>query len=549
VLHLSATYVHAGDAVRGLESADGYLTQPVEPQVLIATVRALLRIRQVETALRESEARHRTFFEHNPVPTWVLDAATRRVIAVNTAALDQYGYSREEFLSTATDDLGYPLDRAAPAASGPGTALWRHRTKRGAMIEAEITEAALTIGAEPVLLVMAQDVTDRRQAEQARTDRLAAEQRARQDAEAANRTKDEFLAMLGHELRNPLSAIGTALAIVERSGADPATVTRALNIAARQVQNLGRLLDDLLDVARLMSGKMSLQPQALDLAVGVSQTAASFQALAREAGHRLVVDPHEVWIRGDGTRLDQMVGNLLSNAMKYTPRGGVITVGVKPVGDEAVLTVEDTGIGIDPALLPRVFDLFVQGSQALDRARGGLGLGLTLVKRLVELHGGKVDAASEGAGRGSCFTVRLPATARPAPAVPGTRMPKPARRRIVIVEDHDDSRTVLRHLLELEGHEVHAAADGATGVDQIVGLRPEIALVDLGLPGIDGYEVARRIRKACGDSVYIVALTGYDLAEYRRRSREAGFDDHLVKPVAPDVLGRVLGAARRPAAS
>jgi signal transduction histidine kinase len=284
--------------------------------------------------------------------------------------------------------------------------------------------------------------------------------------------KDKFLAMLGHELRNPLAAIATALAIVERTGAEPGTVTRALAIAGRQVQHLGRILDDLLDVGRLISGKMSLQRQALDLAAVVAQTAASSQATARESGHRLVVDAREVWIRGDGTRLDEIVGNLLSNAVKYTPPGGVITLSVRPVGDEAVLTVEDTGIGIDAALLPRVFDLFVQGAQMLDRTRGGLGLGLTLVKRLVELHGGRVEAASEGPGRGSRFTVRFPAIPLPhvtlgrgAPLAPGTEAPPapaPRSRRIVIVEDHEDSRTMLRQLLELKGHEVYEAA-GAPG--------------------------------------------------------------------------------------
>jgi PAS domain S-box-containing protein len=545
VLHLSATFVHAVDAVRGLDGgADGYLTQPVDPPVLLATIRALLRTRQAEAALRESEARHRALFEHNPVPTWVLEGTTRRIVAVNAAALARYGYEREELLAMTIDELGHPLDDRleAPRGPDPEATLWRHRTKGGPPIDVELTEASLDFGSEHMRLVMARDVTDRRQVEQAQAALLAMEQRARQDAETANRMKDEFLAMLGHELRNPLAAITAAVGVLERSGT-PATVASALAIASRQVQHLARILDDLLDVGRLTAGKMHLQPHALELGAVVAHTAASFRAAAREAGHRLVVDPHPVWVRGDATRLDEIVGNLLSNAVKYTPGGGLITVTVGPVGDEAVLSVEDTGIGIDPALGARVFDLFVQGAQALDRAGGGLGLGLALVKRLVELHGGAVEVASAGRGRGSRFTVRLPAIAPPEPEPAGSPDPPASRRRVVVVEDHADSRAMLRQLLELGGHEVHESADGLAGAEEIVRVRPDVALVDLGLPGLDGYEVARRVRQACGESVYMVALTGYDLAEYRLRSREAGFDAHLVKPVTPDMLARVLARA------
>ena len=542
VLHLSATFVHAGDAVRGLDGgADGYLTHPVDSRMLIATVRALLRVRQVEGDLRESEARHRTLFERNPVPTWVLQAETRRVIAVNAAALEQYGYTREEFLAMAIDDLGHCLgDQGEETRRAEGATLWRHRTKRGAQIDVELTEVGLAFGREPVRLVMAHDVTDRRRVEQAQAALLGVEQRARQDAEAASQMKDEFLAMLGHELRNPLAAIATAVAVLERSGTEPAAAARAVAVASRQVQHLERILDDLLDVGRLMAGKMRLQPHSLELASVVRQTAASFQAAAGEAGHRLVVDAREVWIRGDATRLDEIVGNLLSNAVKYTPRGGVITVSVGPRDGEAVIAVGDTGIGIDAALLPRVFDLFVQGAQMLDRSGGGLGLGLALVKRLVDLHGGTVEATSEGPGGGSRFTIRLPAIPRPSelpePAPPLAAAPK----RIMVVEDHEDSRVMLRQLLELKGHHVYEAADGRAGVQEILRVRPDVALVDLGLPGLDGYEVARKVREVCRQDVYLVALTGYDLADYRQRSRDAGFDAHLVKPVAPDVLARIL---------
>jgi CheY-like chemotaxis protein/anti-sigma regulatory factor (Ser/Thr protein kinase) len=254
----------------------------------------------------------------------------------------------------------------------------------------------------------------------------------------------------------------------------------------------------------------------------------------------ITVQATPVWVSADPTRLEQVLTNLLANALKYTPAGGEIAVSVAREHRHAVLRVRDSGVGIRPELLPRVFDLFVQGDRSLERTSGGLGIGLTLVRHLVELHGGTVEAASAGAGRGSTFTVRLPAvTAPPAPVASGPAPAAGVARRVLVVEDNDDAREMLRNLLRLLGHEVHEARDGASGVDEARRLRPDVALIDIGLPGIDGYEVARRIR-ADVPGARLVAVTGYGQPEDRERTRAAGFDVHLVKPVDPDQLQEVL---------
>ena len=363
---------------------------------------------------------------------------------------------------------------------------------------------------------------------------------ARQEAEAANRAKDEFLAMLGHELRNPLGAISNAahvLGLVENAGP---LVVRAQGIISRQVVQLGRVVDDLLDVSRVTSGKIALEPRPLDLAELARRVAALIGP-----PHVVLVDATEVWVDADAARLEQVMVNLLQNAVKYTPAGGEIRVLVTPEGRDAVLSIRDSGVGIAPEFLPRVFDIFVQGDHSLDRSKGGLGIGLTLVRRLVEQHGGSVAVASEGTGKGSTFTVRLPAIARPVE----TRVPAPAprptaARRVLVIEDNDDSRQMLRELIRLLGHEVYEAVDGVTGVSSALTLEPDLALVDIGLPGIDGYEVARRLREHPGGRrLLLVALTGYGLPEDRERSRSAGFDLHLVKPVDPARLAELLADA------
>jgi PAS domain S-box-containing protein len=364
---------------------------------------------------------------------------------------------------------------------------------------------------------------------------------ARSEAEAANRTKDEFLAMLGHELRNPLGAISSAAHVLSRTSGGNSATARASEIIGRQVQHLARIVDDLLDVSRVVAGKVVLRLQPVDLGE-IARRVATLHGGPAGARHVIYVQTNPTWVSADPTRLEQVVTNLLANAVKYTPAGGEITVSVRREGDHGVLTVRDTGVGIRPELLPRVFDLFVQSDRSLERSGGGLGIGLSLVRQLIELHGGTVEAASPGPGRGSTFTVRLPVLAGPADADDAAR-PAVAGppRRVLVIEDNDDAREMLRNLLRMFGHEVHEACDGARGLEEARRLRPDAALIDIGLPGMDGYEVARRIR-ADLPGARLVALTGYGQPEDRERALAAGFDAHLVKPVDPDQLQRLLAA-------
>ncbi|HET9681989.1 MAG TPA: ATP-binding protein, partial [Candidatus Limnocylindrales bacterium] len=368
-----------------------------------------------------------------------------------------------------------------------------------------------------------------------------AEKAARATAEAASRAKDEFLAMLGHELRNPLGAITTALRVVDQCGLADDRGTRAREIIGRQMGSLVRLVDDLLDVGRLTTGKIALARAPVDLAAVVRRgvtAVTSEDSLARIECR--AAEP--VWMQADETRLEQIVSNLLGNALKFTPPDGRIVVEVWAAGGEAILRAEDTGMGIPPDLLPRIFDLFVQGETELHRPRAGLGIGLTLVRRLVDLHGGHVEAASGGLGLGSVFTVRFPLAApavEAAAALPAVTSAA-ARRRVLVVEDSDDAREMLRYLLERAGHEVYGAADGATGLERALSLGPDVAVVDVGLPGLDGYELARRIRASGRSEMYLVAVTGYGQSEARQRGLEAGFDAYLTKPIAPDRLIEVI---------
>lgn len=369
----------------------------------------------------------------------------------------------------------------------------------------------------------------------------------RQAAERTSHAKDEFLAMLGHELRNPLSAISSAAALIDMPGAGLETASRARQIIGRQSQHLSRIVDDLLDLSRAMSGKILLARRPVDMASLVGACLDTFRATGRTSGYRIDVDLAPNWVDGDPTRLEQIATNLIDNALKYTPSGGSIDIRIGAEDDEVLLTVSDTGVGIGPELLPHVFDVFVQGSISLDRAQGGLGIGLSLVRRLVELHGGSVSATSAGGGAGSSFTIRLPRAEpaeanAPAASVPETACAKPA---VLLIEDNEDGREMMATMLDVYGYPVLQSADGLDGVQQALTQLPKVALVDIGLPGIDGYEVARRLRaNPETQAMRLIALTGYGLAEDQRRVLEAGFDMHLVKPVD---IAQLLGALGEPA--
>ncbi|BDT58762.1 hypothetical protein MasN3_22560 [Massilia varians] len=377
--------------------------------------------------------------------------------------------------------------------------------------------------------------------------RLVREMEERRDAERKSHAKDEFLAMLGHELRNPLSAISSASSLIGMAGANAETVSRAKQIIQRQSQHLSRIVDDLLDLSRAMSGKILLSRKPIDLSNLVSGCLETLRATGRSAGYRISVDLAPNWVDGDPTRLEQITTNLLDNALKYTPAGGGIDVGVAQSGQDVVLTVRDTGVGIPEELLPHVFDVFVQGAISIDRSQGGLGIGLSLVRRLVELHGGSVSAHSDGSGSGSTFMIRLPRTEPLLPATgaqqsSGDNSGKPA---VLLIEDNEDGREMMATMLAAHGFPVDTAADGLQGVAAALTGRPAAALVDIGLPGIDGYEVARRLRGDPATShIRLIALTGYGLAEDKRRVMEAGFDQHLVKPVGMDQLLEALAPAQ-----
>ncbi|HXH83495.1 MAG TPA: GAF domain-containing protein [Candidatus Tectomicrobia bacterium] len=362
-------------------------------------------------------------------------------------------------------------------------------------------------------------------------------------AQRADRHKDEFLAILAHELRSPLTPILSAMRIIGRRVPDQPSVQRSREVVERQVRHLARLLDDLLDVSRISRGRIELRRIPVQLASVVADALETTRAQIDERRHRLTVSMPDssITLMADPTRLAQVFTNLLVNAARYTPPGGEIAIAAAVDGEEAVVRVRDSGLGIPRDMLNRVFDPFAQVDVHRERGFGGLGIGLTLVRRLVELHGGSVTAHSEGLGHGSEFVVRLPVAAPGAAPPPASRRPTEAvSRHVLVIEDEADNRQMLREVLELEGHRVAVASDGASGVALALTERPDIALVDIGLPVLDGYEVARRLRKAFGQSIRLVALTGYGQEQDRARAREAGFDAHVVKPVELDDLLRIV---------
>ncbi len=361
----------------------------------------------------------------------------------------------------------------------------------------------------------------------------------------SERRKDEFIAMISHELRNPLSAITSASALLDRVDMADPIGAKARGVIRRQTEQLTRIVNDLLDISRVTAGKLVLQETALDLAALVERCVKEIGGAHALDHHRRELRFARALVRGDSVRLEQVVTNLLTNAAKYTPAGGTITVEVEPVGGEAVLRVRDTGIGIGPDLLPRIFDLFVQSERGLDRRDGGLGVGLSIVRRLVEAHGGRVEARSAGTNLGAELIVRLPLAETPAePRERSATEARSVRRSILVIDDNVDAREALVGLLEVSGHDVQQAEDGLSGLESAVRLRPDAVLVDIGLPGLDGFETARRLR-AASSTLRLIALTGYGHPDYRRRGAEAGFDAYLVKPVELDAVLEEIGALDR----
>jgi signal transduction histidine kinase/ActR/RegA family two-component response regulator len=352
----------------------------------------------------------------------------------------------------------------------------------------------------------------------------------------ADRRKDEFLAMLAHELRNPLAAVGNAVTVLKMSN-DPDNISFAKDVIERQTRQLTHLIDDLLDVSRITSGKIRLKRELCDAGPILKQAIESVEPLIKEREHHLITDFEEgtLPLRADPSRVEQIVANLLTNAAKYTESGGKVRLSAERSGDHIVISVEDSGMGIPPDKLPEMFKLFAQGERSLSRSEGGLGIGLTIVQKLAEMHGGSITAKSGGLGKGSTFTVRLPAARRAALSVAKPGSPLQAEKRgsrILVIDDNVDTARGMLRLLKTLGNDVIIAHDGPSAIEAARPLQPEFILLDIGLPGMDGYEVAARLREepSCRAAV-IIAVSGYGQEEDRRRSREAGFDYHLVKPV------------------
>jgi signal transduction histidine kinase len=374
-------------------------------------------------------------------------------------------------------------------------------------------------------------------------------QHLQEDAEAANRRQNEFLAMLAHELRNPLSPISMAASLLERSGGNPPQLARLSKVIGRQVEHMAKLLDDLLDAARISSGKIVLARRPLALAEVLLHALETAQPSIEGRGQDLQVEwPDDaITVDGDPVRLAQVFSNLLGNASKYTPDGGRLRLSVRAEPEAAVVSVEDDGNGIAPEVIPYLFDLFTQGPRSLARSEGGLGVGLNVVRNLVTMHGGTVEASSAGPGRGSRFTVRLPRSAGdPLAQAPGALARANGPRRVLVVEDNPDTRAMLAACLEAAGHEVTTAADGRTGLAAALERPCEVLICDIGLPGLDGMGLIRTLRAANeGDAPLAIAVSGYGQSEDRRRGLEAGFDHYLVKPVTADALLSLVGAAAR----
>ena len=367
----------------------------------------------------------------------------------------------------------------------------------------------------------------------------------------ANRKKDEFLSMLAHELRNPLAPLTYGIHLLGLPDATPELITRTRETLNRQVRHLSRIVDDLLDVSRITRGKLSLERERIDLVPLVRQTCEDRRGMLEAETIALELDlpPASVWVLADSTRITQLLDNLLDNARKFTPAGGRVTVRLThdASANDATIVVRDTGIGIDPALLPHVFDVFAQAEQSLDRSHGGLGLGLAVAKGLIELHGGTIAASSRGKGHGTEFAIHIPTemSAPPMDSKPAETTPAAKPLRVLIVEDNVDSAHILKTLLEYHGYQVSVAYSGPAGVSTAKSERPDVVLCDIGLPGMDGYAVAGALRQSPETvSAHLIAVTGYGRESDKRRALESGFDMHLVKPVNTQLLLGHLTAVR-----
>ena len=531
------------------EAEDRSPTSDVEPTALVAAIEALLRV-------RVTREKFQGFLEAAPDAV-VIATPDGKIDQINAQTERLFGYGRDEL-------IGQPVEMLMPArfrrrhaqhreaySAGPstrpmGTGLdLCGLRKNGEEFPIEISLSPLPTEEGVLAASIIRDITAHRKLEEDL-------RQGKRDLEQAQRHKDEFLATLAHELRNPLAPIRNAVECLGMAGLTQPDLEEARDVIARQLSQMVRLVDDLLDVSRIGRNKLELRKERVELAAVVECALESSRSLIQQCGHALTVSlpPVPVSIVADPTRLGQVILNLLNNAAKYTERGGHIRLTAERRGGDVVVSVRDNGVGISPEMLPHVFDLFTQVDRSLERSQGGLGIGLTLVRRLVEMHGGSVEARSGGPGAGSEFVVRLPiVVASPTqpmnPEANAEPADRAAGRRILVVDDNLDSARLLARLLKLRGHETHMAHDGGQAVEAAEAHRPEVILLDIGLPVLNGYDVARTIReRPWGEEVVIVALTGWGQEGDRLRSQEAGIDHHLVKPVDTAVLEKILSELR-----
>lgn len=504
--------------------------------------------------LAEAEERMRSVLNHVVDGIITIDE-TGRVESFNPAAERIFGYAATEVIGLNVRILmpepyhnehdGY-ISNYLRSGQAKIIGIGREvvgRRKDASTFPMELAVSEFRIEGRRYFTGIVRDITERKRLEEELRERL-------EDLAQADRQKNEFLAMLAHELRNPLAPMRMALHLLKMPGVPEATRREARDRMEGQLEQLVRLVDDLLDLSRIVRGRIELRKEILNVAVAAARAIETAKPVIDAHGHELcVVLPDEpIWVEADLVRLAQVIANLLMNAAKYTDKAGRIALTIESGGGHAVVRVRDSGIGIPREMLPRIFDLFVQGDRSLARSQGGLGIGLTLVKRVLEMHGGTITAASAGVGQGSEFVVSLPvvsnraaSTAQPITGSGREKVTDPVRRRVLVVDDNIDAAESIRMFLELSGYDVRCIYDGPSVFEAARSYRPDVIVLDIGLPGMSGYEVARRLREESEfKGTPLIAVTGYGQDEDRRRSQEAGFDCHLTKPVDPEALQAFL---------
>jgi PAS domain S-box-containing protein len=496
--------------------------------------------------VNDTEARYRRLFQSARDGILILDAKTLRIVDVNPFMAELLGYTREEFVGKELWEIGLYEDKQASQAAyrelqEKGYIRYDHlplETKRGQRVEVEFVSNVYPVDNLLVAQCNVRDISERTKLERKTNEEATA-------LADLHRRKDEFLAMLSHELRNPLAPILNAVHLLRLQPGEDPLQNQARSIIERQVGRLSHLVDDLLEVSRITAGRIHLHQTRTSLNRIVEYAVETVRPLIEQRQHDLDVSlpPEPIWVYADAARMEQVVVNLLTNAAKYTDDGGRIALMLAEEGDEAVIRLRDSGVGIAPELLPRIFDLFTQAERSLDRSQGGLGIGLSLVQRLVEMHRGRVEATST-LGQGSQFSVRLPVMQSPEPSAPASdedATPIRKSRRVLVVDDNVDAAESMVLLLRASKHDVRMAHDGPSAIEMAGGFQPQAVLLDIGLPGLDGHEVAKRLRVQLADArPVLVAMTGYGQESDRQRSLAAGFDHHLVKPVAFEVVERIL---------